>query len=74
MVEISIPELGYFTKCEAIKLVKALNGKTYLRFEVSYGGTAGNYVLNVGTEEDTDPNNLKWVFISYAFSALAKRC
>lgn len=73
MVEISIPELGYFTKCEATKLAKALNGKTYFRFEVSYGGIAGNYVLNVGTEEDTDPNDLKWAFISYAFAALAER-
>lgn len=73
MVEISIPELGYFTKCEATKLAKTLNGKAYLHFEVSYGGTAGNYVLNVGTEEDTDPNDLKWMFIGYAFSVLAER-
>lgn len=74
MAEISIPELGYFTKCEAAKLVKALNGKTNLRFEVSYGGTAGNYVLNVRTEEGVTRDELKWEFISYAFVALAERC
>lgn len=74
MVEISIPELGYFTKCEAAKIVKALNGRTNLRFEVSYGGIAGNYVLNVGTEEDVDLDDLKWEFISCAFMALAERC
>lgn len=74
MVEISIPELGYFTKCEAAKLAKTLNSKTNLRFEVSYSGIAGNYVLNVRTEEDVNPHDLKWEFISYAFVALAERC
>ena len=42
---------GYYNNTDAKKIEKKLQGKTYMKFNVEYGGTAGNNTITVTTTE-----------------------
>ena len=64
-------ELGYFTdsECEAIK--EALQGKSYMNFDISWSSFAGNCTLIMKTDYEDEPQEIKNFFLSFAFRELA---
>ena len=42
---------GYYNNADAKKVEKKLQGKTYMNFNVEYGGAAGNNTIVVTTTE-----------------------
>ena len=72
MREYVFTELGYFTKseCEAIK--KAMDGKTYMNFKVSFSNCAGNCTLIVKTDYEDTESEIKNFFIACALSEILR--
>lgn len=78
MLEVMMP--GYFTEsqCKAIK--EKLEGKTFYKFQISWGNCAGNCTLIVRSAINKESNydipytngDLRDMFISYCISELAK--
>ena len=75
MKEYALPQLGYFTESECIALKNKMDGKTFLKFNVSWSNNAGNCTLVFSTDieyEDT-PENITNFFIHTALSELAEK-
>lgn len=72
MKEYTFSELGYFTKSECENIKAAIDGKTYMHFEVSYCNFAGNCILVVRTDYDATEAEIKNFFLSCALSTLAR--
>lgn len=70
--EYCLDELGYFLESECENIAKALNGKTYMDFEVTWSNWAGNCTLIVATDYDGTEEEIKRKFIRCAFSELAR--
>ena len=72
MKEYTFPELGYFTESQCKAIREALQGKTYMRFNIHWGGVAGNNTLIVSTDYDAAENEVKYTFIALALAELAR--
>lgn len=68
MKEYPLVEFGYFTEEQCRVLAKALNGGTYMHFEVSYSNYAGNCTLIVKTNYDTEREKIVGLFMQYLIS------
>lgn len=72
MKEVIFEKLGYFTETEAKKLKAALQGRTYLRFEITWSNHAGNCILIVRSREICKEEDLKNLFLHCVLSLLAR--
>lgn len=72
MKEYCFSELGYFTvnECEAIKA--ALQGKSYMNFDVSWSNFTNNCTLIIGTDYEAEPEEIKNFFLNVALGELVK--
>lgn len=66
-------ELGYFleSECQAIK--DALQGKTYMNFDISWSNQAGNCTLIVSTDYEDEPQEIKNFFLNCALSEIYRQ-
>ena len=78
MNEIILSELGYFTEkeCQAIK--DKCEGKSYLKFQISWSNWTGNCTLIVGTHYEFEntykvKEEFKNFFLHCALSALVEQ-
>lgn len=71
MKEYVFNELGYFCKsqCEAIK--EAMQGATFMNFDISYSNCAGNCTLIIETDYEATEQEIKNFFIACALGKLA---
>ena len=72
MKEYIFPELGYFTANSIEGIKKAMQGKTFMNFEVKASNYAGNYTLIVRTDYDASEEEIKGMFLGAALEQLAK--
>lgn len=72
MKQYTFEELDYFCEsdCKAIK--ELMQGRSYMNFDVSWCNNAGNCILNVSTDYDDEPQNIKNFFIACVFSNLRR--
>lgn len=65
---------GYFSVKQCEKIKEKLQGKTFLNFDIQYGGYGEqNQIISVGSEiDDCSPEELKNLFIHYCLAELAK--
>lgn len=70
MKEYAFPELGYFAarECQAIK--DTMEGKTFMRFHVSWSNIAGNCTLVIATDHDSTEEEIKNFFLSCVLSSI----
>lgn len=66
-------ELGYFTEKECVNIKKAMDGKTFMDFCVTWDNHAGNCTLSVLTDYEDSDENIKSFFLCAALTELAKR-
>ena len=65
-------ELGYFTEGTCLKLHEKLEGKTYMRFHITWSNLAGNCVLIVETNYKDTAKHIKQFFLACALTILAR--
>jgi len=72
MTAITLSELGYFSDNEVARIKEKLQGKSFMKFEISSGGIGTmNQVLTVTTDRpDTSEEELKGMFLHMALSEL----
>ncbi len=72
MKEYVFDELGYFTKdsCERIK--KAMEGRTYMNFHISWSNCAGNCTLIVATDYNDTEEHIKQFFLYAALCEIGR--
>jgi hypothetical protein len=72
MKEYVFEELGFFTKdtCERIK--KAMEGRTFMNFKISWSNCAGNCTLIVATDYNDTEEHIKQFFLFAALSELGR--
>lgn len=72
MKEYVFTELGFFTKdiCERIK--KAMDGRTFMNFKISWSNCAGNCTLIVATDYNDTEEHIKQFFLFAALSELGR--
>lgn len=63
-------ELGYFLESELQAIKDALQGKTYMKFDISWSNQAGNCILVLGTDYEDEPQNIKNFFLNCALSEI----
>ena len=72
MTTITLSELGYFSKNQVNRIKEKLEGKTFMKFEISSGGIGTmNQVLTVSTNRpDTPEEELRGMFLNVALNEL----
>lgn len=72
MKEYLFTELGFFTKdsCERIK--KAMDGRTFMNFKISWSNCAGNCTLIVATDYNDTEEHIKSFFLYAALTELGR--
>ena len=72
MKEYVFTELGFFTKdsCERIK--KAMDGRTFMNFKISWSNYAGNCTLIICTDYNDTEEHIKQFFLFAALSELGR--
>lgn len=63
--------LWYFTEKDCKALQKALNGKTFYNFQITYSKETVNCALIVSSDYNADVEEIKRAFINYALNELA---
>ena len=71
MKEYTFTELGYFTANSIAGIKKAMQGRTYMNFDVKASNIAGNHVLIIRTDYDASEEEIKGMFLNAALSELA---
>ena len=61
---------GYFSKKQCERIKEQMQGKTYMNFNIEYGGMAGNNQIIITSNEDISDKELKKMFIHYALNLL----
>jgi len=61
---------GNYCKSNADRIVEALAGKTFMRFEVTCGNHAGNITITVYTEYDCEQKDFEDMVIFAAMNAI----
>lgn len=73
MKEYSFSELGYLSAQDCDALATALNGKSFMNFQVRYSNYAGNCTLIVEADaDDYTEEEVKSMFLHVAFTTLAE--
>lgn len=72
MREYVFDELGFFTKdsCERIK--KAMEGRTFMNFKISWSNCAGNCTLIVATDYEDTEEHIKQFFLYAALCEIGR--
>ena len=61
---------GYFNTEQCKKIKDKMQGKTFMKFDIQYGGIAGNNQLIVMSNSDYNDEELKEMFVHYALNQL----
>lgn len=61
---------GYFSNSQAEKIKQKLQGKTYMNFNVEYGGMAGNNTIIITSNEAESDEDLKDFVIFYVLTLI----
>lgn len=72
MKDYPFPELGYFTEWEIDKIKTALDGTSYMNFQISSSNFAGNHTLIVKTDYEADEEEIKRFFLHVALSQFSQ--
>lgn len=72
MKEYTFAELGYFTDSQINGIKKAMQGKTFMNFDIASANNAGNRTLIVKTDYEADEQEIKNFFLGVALDMLAK--
>ena len=72
MKEYVFTELGYFCESECKAIKEAMQGKTYMNFDVGYSNQAGNCTLIIATDYNATEQEIKNFFLACALGKLAK--
>ena len=72
MEEYTFKELGYFTEKECENIKKAMDGKTFMDFCVTWANKAGNCTLSVLTDYEDSTENIKRFFMHCALCEIAR--
>lgn len=70
MKEYFLNELGFRTVNECRKITDTMEGKTFMKFHVSYSNVCGNCILVISTDYDGGEAYIKQFFISALVSNL----
>ena len=73
MKEYSFSEFGYLSAQDCDALATALNGKSFMNFQVRYSNYAGNCTLIVEADaDDYTEAEIRSMFMHVAFTTLAE--
>lgn len=72
MKEYPLTELGYFSESECASIADALDGKSFMRFHVTWSNCAGNCTLIIKTDYDAPRKEIVNFFLGYAMVKLAE--
>ena len=73
MREYSFTEFGHLSAQDCEALATALNGKSFMNFQVHYSNWAGNCTLIVEADaDDYTEEEVKHMFLHVAFTTLAE--
>lgn len=72
MKEYTFTELGYFTENIIDGIKKAMQGKTFMNFEITSSNYAGNCILIIKTDYEASESKIKEMFLSAALYELSK--
>lgn len=72
MKEYTFSELGYFTASSIAGIKKAMQGKTYMNFDITASNYAGNHTLIIRTDYDASEAEIKAMFLSVALELLGQ--
>ncbi len=64
-------ELGYFSQETCEKVKKAMEGRTYMHFEVNYSISAGNCTLIISTDYEGTEAEIKNLFLACCLCCIA---
>lgn len=70
MKEYILNELGFRTVSECRKITDTMEGKTFMKFHVSFSNVCGNCMLVISTSYDAEETYIKQFFISSLVSNL----
>lgn len=70
--EYPFPELGYFTEWEIDKIKTALDGESYMHFQIGSSNFSGNHTLIVKTDYEADEEEIKSFFLHVALSQFSQ--
>lgn len=73
MKEYIFEELGYFCEPDCKKIQEAMNGKTYMNFQVSYSNYASNCTLIVRTDYEDTEEHIKNFFLHCLITELTSK-
>lgn len=66
MREYVFEELGYFTESTCKRIKAAMDGKTFMNFEVCWSNFAGNCTLIIKTDYEETEQKIKNFFLNVA--------
>ena len=72
MKEYTFAELGSFTDSQISGIKKAMQGKTFMNFDIASSNNAGNRTLIVKTDYEADGRAIKNFFLGIALDMLAE--
>lgn len=72
MKEYVFDELGFFTKDNCKRIKKAMDGRTFMNFKISWSNCAGNCTLIVATDYNDTEEHIKQFFLFAALSELGR--
>ncbi len=64
MREYILSELGFHTVNECRKIANVMEGKTFMKFHVSFSNICGNCVIVISTNYEAEETYIKQFFIS----------
>lgn len=70
MKEYILNELGFRTVSECRKIADTMEGKTFMKFHVSFNNICGNCMIVISTNYDAEETYIKQFFISALVSNL----
>lgn len=70
MKEYILSELGFRTVSECRKITDVMEGKTFMKFHVSFSSVCGNCMVIISTNYNAEESYIKQFFISALVSNL----
>lgn len=70
MKEYIFEELGYFAESQCKRIKAALDGKTFMNFEVKWSNCAGNCTLIICTNYEGTEREIKNFFLNMALGQI----
>lgn len=72
MKEYVFTELGFFSPMTCEKIKKAMDGRTYMNFHISWSNCAGNCTLIVATDYEDTEEHIKQFFLYAALCEIGR--